>query len=280
MTVTRSRPALAWESADRATALLERSWWSWAGPHGGLLASLAVAAAEHMDDGLPVRELSAQFLAPPAEGLVEVQTSSLRQGSSSSVLGVTLGNGSPLALTATVLTGRSRPGRTLAAVPAPAVPKPDRCPSVELPVDLVPFLQHLDFRPANDTALLGGAAHAEFVGWLRLRDDSASDAQVLTVLVDALPPALYAVLTSPVPVPTVALSVQYAEPRSAPLSGWVLGRITTRSAGGGWCVDDSDLWSPDGQLLASARQTRRVLEVSAPSDPALLVEVEADAVMP
>lgn len=280
MTVTKGRPALAWQAADRATALLERSWWSWAGPHGGLLASLAVAVAEHNGDGQQVRELSAQFLAPAAEGLVEVETRSLRQGASSSVVGVTLGTGSALALAATVLTGRSRPGRALAAVPAPAVSGPDDCPSVELPVDLVPFLQHLDFRPANDTALLGGAAHAEFVGWLRLRDGSASDAQVLTVLVDALPPALYAVLTSPVPVPTVALSVQYADPTSTPVSGWVLGRITTRSAGGGWCVDDSDLWSPDGQLLASARQTRRVLGASTPSDPALLAEVEADAVVP
>jgi len=57
--------------------------------------------------------------------------------------------------------------------------------------------------------------------------------------------------------------VQYTEPTSAPLSGWVLGRITTRSVGGGWCVDDSDLWAPDGQLLASARQTRRMLEPTA-----------------
>ena len=263
MTVTRGRPALAWEAAGRATVVLDRSWWSWAGPHGGLLASLAVAAAEHAGSGQPVRELLAQFLAPPGEGLVEVEVRSLRQGGSSSVLGVTLSSGPDVALAATVLAGRSRPGRALAGVAAPAVPGPERCPSVELPVDLVPFLQHLDFRPAKDTPLLGGGAQAEFVGWLRFRDGSTFDAQVLTVLVDALPPAVYAVITSPVPVPTVALSVQYTEPTSAPLSGWVLGRITTRSAGGGWCVDDSDLWAPDGQLLASARQTRRMLEPTA-----------------
>jgi len=260
MTVTRGRPVLAWETAGRGAAMLERSWWSWAGPHGGMLASLAVAAAEHTSGGLPVRELSAQFLAPPAEGPVQVEVRPLRQSGSSGVLAVTLSSGPSVALAATVLAGRRRPGRALAGVVAPAVPGPERCTSVELPVDLVPFLQHLDFRPAKDTPLLGGAAQAEFVGWLRLRDGSALDAQVLTVLVDALPPALYAVVTSPVPVPTLALSVQYTEPTSAPLRGWVLGRIITRSEGGGWCVDDSDLWAPDGQLLASARQTRRVLE--------------------
>jgi len=119
---------------------------------------------------------------------VQVEVRPLRQGGSSGVLAVTLSSGANVALAATVLAGRSRPGRMLAGVAAPAVPGPERCTSVELPVDLVPFLQHLDFRPAKDTPLLGGAAQAEFVGWLRLRDGSPLDAQVLTVLVDALPP--------------------------------------------------------------------------------------------
>lgn len=126
---------------------------------------------------------------------------------------------------------------------------------MELPVELAPFLQHLKYRPATDTPLPGGRSQAEFVGWLRLLGDSPLDASALTVLVDALP--------------TVATSVQYAEPAPATRAdsttpgGWVLGRITTRSAGGRWCVDDSDLWAPGGQLLASARQTRRVLEPAA-----------------
>ncbi|MEJ7773760.1 MAG: hypothetical protein WKF72_03030 [Nocardioidaceae bacterium] len=90
---------------------------------------------------------------------------------------------------------------------------------MELPVELAPFLQHLEYRPATDTPLLGGRSQAEFVGWLRLRGDSPLDASALTVLVDALPPALYAALTAPAPVPTVAMSVQYAEPAPATASG-------------------------------------------------------------
>jgi acyl-CoA thioesterase len=272
MTETIGRPEMAWAAPDKAMTAVDRSWWSWGGPHGGLLASLAVSAAEHTVPEQPVRELSAQFLAPPAEGPVELKIQPLRRNGSSSVLAVTLGghvrgsgdSGADVALATTVLLGGSRPSRSVQSVPAPAVPGWERCPTVQLPVELLPFLQHLDYPPATDTALLGGGSRAEFIGWLRLNDDSPLNASALTVLVDALPPALYATFTAPVPVPTAAMSVQYtapapAKPADAP-GGWVLGRIKTRSAGGGWCVDDSDLWAPGGQLLASARQTRRVLE--------------------
>lgn len=263
MTQTWSRPDLTWTASNRASATLEGAWWSWAGPHGGLVASLALAAAEQTCPGQQVRELSAQFLAAPAEGPVELEVRPLRLGRSSTCLAVTLGSGDEVALAATVLLGRSRPGMAMQAVPAPAVPGVERCPEVDLPVALAAFLQNLDYRPATDTPLLGGHPSAEFIGWLRLRDHSPLDAQVLTVLLDALAPGLYATLTAPVPIPTVALSVQYAKPAPVRDSGWVLGRVTTRSAADGWCVDDSDLWGADGRLLASARQTRRVLDPAA-----------------
>ncbi|MBA3310252.1 MAG: thioesterase family protein [Nocardioidaceae bacterium] len=72
MTETMGRPGMAWAAPDQATTTVDRSWWAWAGPHGGLLASLAVTAAEHTVPEQPVRELSAQFLAPLVEGPVEL----------------------------------------------------------------------------------------------------------------------------------------------------------------------------------------------------------------
>ena len=75
-----------------------------------------------------------------------------------------------------------------------------------------------------------------------------------------MPPALYGALTSPVPILTADLYVQFF--LSEPVTGWTLLRIATLSAGDGWCVDDSEVWSQGGRLIASARQTRLVLRGS------------------
>lgn len=77
------------------------------------------------------------------------------------------------------------------------------------------------------------------------------------VLVDAMPPALYVGTANPVVVPTVDLAVSFAEAPAA--WGWVLLRISTRTAAGGWCVDDTEVWDRAGRLLVQGRQTRRIL---------------------
>jgi hypothetical protein len=130
-------------------------------------------------------------------------------------------------------------------------------------VEFVPFSQHLEYRPSGDG---GGLAtgRAQILGWIRFRDGRALDDVAATVLVDAPPPALYGALPAPVPIPTADLCVQYA-PSTArdDADPWSLVRIVTSSAGEGWCVDDSEVWDRDGRLLATARQTRLVLESAA-----------------
>lgn len=144
-----------------------------------------------------------------------------------------------------------------AAVPAPDVPPPDGCPPLELPVEFVPFSQHVEYRSATAARPLAGGPVAELVAWVRLRDGAALDAAALAVLCDVMPPALYAATTVPVPVPTVELSLAFSGVDAAP--GWALTRIATRTAADGWCVDDAEVWDAAGRLLVQARQVRRVL---------------------
>lgn len=256
-------PSLTDVLAQDGPARVDRSWWSWAGPHGGLVAALALRSARSLvpADRSP-RALTVQLLRALDDRPATARPEAVAEGRSSTVTATRLLDADGrLAVTATLTSGLSRPsGAPLAAVPPPAVPGPDDCAPLALPVELVPYGQHLEHRPATPVLPLAGGSTAELVAWARLRADDPLDSAALTVLADAMPPALYGVATLPVPVPTVELSVAYAPGLDeAPRRGWVLVRIATRTAGDGWCVDDSEVWAPDGTLLVQARQTRRVL---------------------
>ena len=246
------------DGTRRSEVSLDRSWWSWSGPHGGLLAALAVGAARSAvgADSTP-QVVSAQFLAAAGDAPLELQSRILRASSSTGVVRVDVTSGGAPVLAAAVTMGAARPSHTRwDDVPAPVAPPPDECPRVD-PSAMVPFAQHVEIRKIGPGPFEGGD-RAELLAWVRWVDPGAPvDAVSLVILVDALAPALYAVATNPVPIPTVDLAVTLQpEP---PTRGWTLIRIRTRTAADGWCVDDSDVWAPDGRLLAQARQTRRVL---------------------
>ncbi|GGW30020.1 acyl-CoA thioesterase domain-containing protein [Streptomyces griseoloalbus] len=57
-------------------------------------------------------------------------------------------------------------------------------------------------------------------------------------------------------------ALDHAAPR-----GWVLVRIRTGHAGGGWAVDDSAVWSAGRRLLATGRQARLIRERRDPGTP-------------
>ncbi len=249
------------ESADeirRSTTTIDPSLWSWAGPHGGLLAAIALDSAAEVvaADHVP-QVLSAQFLAGAGDRPLELAAQVLRAGGSSDVVRVDVTAGGEPVLTTTATFARPRPGGTsYDAVPAPAAPPPDDCPLVA-PVDLVPFTQHLQIRRVGHGPVEGGDT-ATLVAWVRWADaDQPVDVAALVVMTDALAPALYGIATVPVPVPTVDLTVTLMPVRD--VRDWMLVRIVTRTSEDGWCVDDSDVWARDGRLLAQARQTRRVL---------------------
>lgn len=252
------------DGARRTEAVLDRSWWSWAGPHGGLLAALALGAARDVvaADRVP-QVVSAQYLSAAGDAPLELAARVLRAGGSSDVVRVDVASDGAPVLGAAVTFARARPGGTRwDDVPAPTAPEPGDCPRLD-PSAVVPFAQHVEIRSVGPGPFDAGV-RPELLAWVRWADpDVPVDAASLLVLVDALAPALYAIATVPVPVPTVDLTVTLQpEP---PHRGWTLVRIRTRTAADGWCVDDSEVWTPDGRLLAQARQTRRVLGDLRPS---------------
>jgi hypothetical protein len=241
--------------------VLDRSWWSWAGPHGGLLAAVALHAGRALAGaGRTPRSLSAQFLRTVDDGHVRPETHLVREGgASSTVSSVLRGSDGGVVLSSVLTSGRSRGGgEPYGVVDPPRVPPVEDCTPLALPVELVPYGQHFEHRPAAGSLPFAGGERAELVAWARLRDDDPSTRRA-DVLVDAMPPALYGVVREPVVVPTVDLTVAYAS-----------GSTTTPCAAG--CSSDRHRARPPtagasttarcGRLTApccAGAQTRRVL---------------------
>jgi acyl-CoA thioesterase len=189
-------------------------------------------------------------------------TQVLREGPRTSMASVTAVQGGAPVLTGSAVFGRHGKGPTYtdpAGPPAPAVPQPKACPPLTLPSALAAYASHLQIRRATDARPLGGGERAELVAWMRFADRRPLDAQTLVVLADGLPPALFALWTTPRPVPTAELTVHFTDAvEPGPVPDWALVRIRTEHAGGGWAIENSAIWSTDGRLLALARQARAV----------------------
>ncbi|MGK8506156.1 acyl-CoA thioesterase [Nocardia asiatica] len=241
-------------------ARVHPSWRGWTGPHGGVIAALLVEVARSAaTEPLPVRALDLRFSGRPTDGELTFHATEHVVGRSTVALEVRAEqDGSPIAAASVTLGRTVRTGvEDYAGTPAPRVPAPESCAPFALPPEIVPVGAHFDIRPAAGPLPLTGAGERMMCAWIALVPEMPADAAVLAILADALPPAVFPTLRAPVAIPTVALSMHlHAEP-TGDLP--VLVRAVNASTGGGWSVDDTSIWDRGGRLLASARQTRRVL---------------------
>ena len=242
------------------TAQIDRDWWSWAGPHGGLLTALNLHAAMDTAPGMAPRALSVRFHGPSDDSLLDVHSSEERPGASTAIVTTETRQGgrTVLSMLTTMTAGRSGPSVQHAQPPIAA--PPEQCEPLELPVEFVPFGQHVEIRPVGGALPLSGSDVAEMRAWLRLKPSIPFTAPVAAVLVDALAPGIFPRLTEPVAVPTVELSVHFhADLEAEPIDDYVLAIQRNVSCSDGWCIDETELWSPDGRLLVQGRQLRRIL---------------------
>ncbi|MBH0777731.1 thioesterase family protein [Nocardia sp. NEAU-351] len=246
----------------RWRARVDDTWRGWTGPHGGVIAGLAVAAAESaVGDEVAVRALDLRFLGRPRDGELTLRAERHPVGRTTHVVDIAVLQDEDTVAAASVTLGRTRAGtiddrfdRT-----APQVPAPDACALFRLPTDIVPAAAHFEIRPAAGPLPLTGSDETCMTVWTALIPELPLDAPSLAVLADALPPAIFPALTAPVAVPTVTMSLHVHTDDFDPLARRALVRAANVSTGGGWSVDDIDIWDERGRLLATARQSRRVL---------------------
>ena len=261
------------EEASRVRSLREGvfevsirdGWQQGRGAFGGLTIAAMVRAieADARAQDRALRSITVALPGPAMLGEHEIQVEHLRIGSGQSSIAARMGQGGEVSGTCVAVLGRARTG----SLPAFCELQRPEMPSWRTlsPVTTAggpTFTQYFEYR-LNDFIPFSGSSTARTLGWVRPKQcgDAISPAAFLAAMSDTWWPTLYTRGTQPMAVATVAFTLQILAAQepidpAVPLAfrghGWVLHE--------GYCVEQRELWSEDGQLLALNQQTFAIIK--------------------
>lgn len=243
---------------------VDDTWRGFGGLHGGLVAAWLLTEADLVEP-LRVSALSVAFLRPVDPAVpVTFDVDPVHTGRTIATTVVRLCQRGRLHAQATVSGGTAADGQ-VAWDPVTVVhglAEPETLARFQPPPDVVAFGQHVDIRPLTATVPGSGADEPRYDAWVRLVDPQvAADlgpTGTATVLLDVMPPGLFALWRRPRPVPTVELTIHFAHATPEP-GAWHHIWHETVWAAAGVCLDQTELRTADGRLVAQARQTRRIV---------------------
>jgi acyl-CoA thioesterase len=249
--------------ADLYRATIDPKWWVLRGPNGGYVAAILQRAMTEAvgDDERPARSLTVHFLTPPDAGPVDVHARIDRQGRSLTSTSARLVQGDRLIATAVGAFSTRREAIEYSELEMPDVPPPDEVPS-NVAEGAPAHAQMFDWRPAIGKVPFAAGERAITGGWFRLKEPQLADPVVLTSYADGWFPALFLRTREPVGVPTVDFTVHFRAglplPNARP-EDYYLVVFRAPLSHDGFVVEDGEIWSQDGQLVAQARQLAVVL---------------------
>ena len=224
--------------------------------YGGLSAALALQAALRDGPDLLPPLKSAQILfVGPVSGSLRFQARILRQGRSTTSIGVDVLSGPDVALRAAFIFASPRPTRVHHDFSGPpAVPAPADCLRIPAAGPMPAFLGNFEMRPAGGSMPVSGSGNPEIVSWVRHADAAGVDPAVaLVALGDALPPAVMSCLTEFAPLSSMNWTVDLPQP--AQEGDWFLLRSSSRQAAGGYSFQVMEVWDEQRRLVLSGVQT-------------------------
>jgi acyl-CoA thioesterase len=228
------------------------------GPNGGYVAAILERAMTDAvgDAQRPARSLTVHFILPPEVGPVDISVQIERQGRSLTSTSARLLQDGRLIATAVGAFSASRHAVEYSELEMPAVPKPDEVPSRVIE-GAPPHAQMFDWRPAIGQVPFSAGDEAVTGGWFRLREPQLADPVVLTAYADGWFPALFSRTREPIGVPTVDFTVHFRTglplPSAKP-ADYYLVVFRAPLAHDGFVVEDGEIWSEDGRLVAQTRQ--------------------------
>lgn len=254
--------------------VVEDGWQQGRGAYGGLVIGAMVRAAMvcSADSERIVRSVTAELLGPVLVGTARLVAEPLRQGGGVSAWRVRLlqseagcsdeAAGAPLLelCQAVVVFGRVRPGTpSWDHTVAPEIPDWRSVPVLPLGPPLAPtFTQHFEFR-VTGTAPWTSATRATAAGFLRpKRWPGAVDAALIAALADVYWPSALAVFDGPRPTATVTFALEcFGVDLDFEQPLFHVGR--SEVAHEGYAVEDRELWTADGRLVARNHQVFAII---------------------
>jgi acyl-CoA thioesterase len=252
----------ALERKDESTFLgaTSRDWWVDRGPHGGFLAALMLRAlrATVGDPSRHIRSLTVHYVAPPAQGSVEVAAAIERVGKSRTSTSARLDQDGETKAIALAAFSSAWESVEWAETSMPAVAPYGDIDPLPVTEGLTPrFFENFDARPAIGDWPFSGATKALSGGWIRLAEPRPIDDLAVAVFADAWLPSVFVRLERPVAVPTIDLTVHFRTelpPAEVDSEDFVLVVFRSETAADGFFVEDGEIWSSNGTLIAQARQ--------------------------
>lgn len=240
---------------------LDDGWWAGNGPNGGYLAAVLVRAVEAQlgDDDRRIRSVTIHFLSKAIGGPAEIEVSTLRQGRSVSTFTAALTQQGKLIATALGAIGTDRDGPEFLDAEPPQLPDPDSISegvfAPAIPSEFAPQIaSRYNYRRAIGAPPFTESATAETGGWIQLNEPRPLDAALLAAMTDAWMPAMFSRVGGPWGITTVDLTIHFrANPRQL-FDEWCRIRFHSIASMNGYCEEDCEIWSSDGQLLAQSRQ--------------------------
>jgi hypothetical protein len=235
-------------------------WQQGRGAFGGLVLGAlarAIEAFEPEPDRV-LRSLMGELSAPVMQGPAIIRVRAVRRGSGVSTFRATLWQDGEERAGATAVLGRARPTLTPWNPVPPVMPPFASVEPVLLGPPFAPdFSRFFEYRITGPLPFSGGTDRSA-AGWIRPRRCSAEalGAPEIVAIVDAWIPSAFTTESGPRPVGTVAFAFQYFPPKS-PLSPRepLFHRATSVAGQDGFVVENRELWTAAGELVALNPQT-------------------------
>ncbi len=238
------------------------SWSVGRGPNGGFIAALLLRALLLTvdDPDREPRSLTIHYLAPADEAPIHITTAIERSGRSLTTLSARMLQGERLIALALAAFASPREAQSFSERVMPDVPPPEASTLVPSSGTMLPtFTSKYTYRWAVGDLPFTGSPRSHIGGWMRLAEPRIADAMLVAAFLDGWIPAIFPRLTQPTQaaVPTVDLTVHFHTrlplPDAAP-DDYYLATFAAPHATNGAFIEDGELWSRNGILIAQSRQ--------------------------